>query len=251
MGNISKKVALALMLGVTCFAGSAEAANLVQNGGFETVTAPNGSGQLNFSPNFMMQTSAANWSSATAASFFPSYNMLYVAGDPSAEARQGVVTLYAPAGADNLPGGGGNFIASDPDYESGALSQTIVGLTVGKSYTLTFDYAGAQQQGFDGATTEGWQVSLGSETHNTLTLNNADHGFTGWFSATMNFTATSTSEVLSFLATGGPSGTQPPFVLLDNVNLDLSVPEPMTLSVFGIGLVGAAAWKRRKASKKA
>jgi hypothetical protein len=251
MANISKKVALALMLGVAGFAGSAEAANLVQNGGFETVTAPNGSGQLNFSPNFMLPTSAANWTSATTSSFFPSYNILFLPGDNTAAARAGNVSLYAPAGPDTLPGGGGNFIASDPQFDTGPLSQTIVGLTVGASYTLTFDYAGAQQLGFDGVTTGGWQVSLGSETHNTATLTNANHGFTGWFSATMNFTATSTSEVLSFLATGGPSGTQPPFVLLDNVSLDLSVPEPMTLSVFGIGLVGAAAWKRRKASKKA
>jgi hypothetical protein len=252
MGNISKKIALALMLGVTGFAGSAEAANLVQNGNFETVNAPNGSGQLNFSPNFMMATTVANWTSATAGSI-PSYNLLFLPSDGTAfvQPDPGVLSLYAPAGPDNLPGGGGNFIASDPDYRSGALSQVINGLTVGKSYTLTFDYAGAQQVGFDGATTEGWQVSLGSETYNTATLNNANHGFTGWFSATMNFTATSTSEVLSFLATGGPSGTQPPFSLLDNVALNLNVPEPMTLSVFGIGLVGAAAWKRRKASKKA
>jgi hypothetical protein len=251
MANISKKVALALMLGVTGFAGSAEAANLVQNGGFEVVTAPNGSGQLNFTPNFMMQTSVANWSSATTASFFPAYNFLFVTGDNTAVGREGTVSLWAPAGPDTLPGGGGNFIASDPQYDAGALSQTINGLTIGASYTLTFDYAGAQQTTYSGDTTEGWQVSLGSETHTTATLTNLSHGFTGWFSATMNFTATSTSEVLSFLATGGPSGSQPPFVLLDNVALNLSVPEPMTLSVFGIGLVGAAAWKRRKASKKA
>jgi hypothetical protein len=246
MGKISKTVALALMLGVAGAAGSAEAANLVVNGNFENTVTPTGSSQINWAG-----ASVNNWTSA-AAGANPGYNFIYVSGDGTANSRFGAntVSLWNVIN-DTRPGGGNNFIASDPQFDTGPLSQTINGLTIGSVYTLTFDWAGAQQQGRDGATTEAWQVSLGSETHSTATLNNANHGFTGWFTATLGFTATSTSEVLSFLATGGPSGTEPPFVLLDNVSLDLRVPEPMTLSVFGIGLVGAAAWKRRKNSKKA
>jgi hypothetical protein len=244
--GFSKKVALALILGAAGFSGSAEAANLVLNGNFETTVTPSGSSQINWGG-----ASVANWTSA-AAGANPSYNFIYVNGDGTANSRFGAnsVSMWSVTN-DTRPGGGGNFIASDPAFDVGTLSQTINGLTVGASYTLTFDWAGAQQLAFSGATTEAWQVSLGSETHSTATLNNVSHGFTGWFTATMGFTATSTSEVLSFLSTGGPSGTQPPFVLLDNVALNMNVPEPMTLSVFGIGLVGAAAWKRRKNSKKA
>jgi hypothetical protein len=247
VNTISKKtVAAALMFGVVGFVGPAYAVNLVQNGNFETGNFPHGSGQVGF-----QGTSLANWTNGNINPSTPAYNLIFLPGDTTAGAQEGSVSLYAPAGPDTLAGGGGNFIAGDPDFNNGPLNQTITGLTVGASYTLTFDYAGAQQMGFNGATQEGWQVSLGSETHTTPILNNAEHGFTGWFAATMSFTATSTSEVLSFLAVGGPSGTQPPFVLLDNVALNLSVPEPMTLSVFGIGLVGAAAWRRRKAAKKA
>jgi hypothetical protein len=246
--TISKKIAIMLMLGVAGFAGPASADNLVQNGNFETGAFPSGSGQIGY-----LGTSIANWNSAQVDPGTPGYNLVFVPGDDTAVVQPdpGVLSLYAPAGPDTLVGGGGNFIAGDPDFRTSALSQTIDGLVVGQNYILTFDFAGAQQTGFDGETTEGWQVSLGSDTQSTSILNNAEHGFTGWFTATMNFTATSTSEILSFLALGGPSGSQPPFALLDNVSLDLSVPEPMTLSVFGIGLVGAAAWKRRKASKKA
>lgn len=246
MGKISKKAALALMLGVAGFAGSADAANLVVNGNFENTVTPSGSSQINWAG-----ASVNNWTSAPAGAN-PSYNFIFVSGDGSANSRFGAnaLSLWSVTN-DTRPGGGNNFIGSDPAFDAGSLSQTISGLTVGAAYTLTFDWAGAQQLGFNGATTEAWQVTLGSETHSTATLNNVNHGFTGWFTATLGFTATSTSEVLSFLATGGPSGTEPPFVLLDNVSLDQRVPEPMTLSVFGIGLVGAAAWKRRKNSKKA
>jgi hypothetical protein len=248
MNNISRKLALVLMLGVSGLAGSAQAANMVTNGNFENTVTPSGSSQINWDG-----ASVNGWTSA-AAGAYPSYNFIYVNGDGSANSRFGAnsVSMWSVTN-DTRPGGGGNFIASNPAFDSGSLSQSITGLTIGATYSVSFDWAAAQQQGFSGATTEGWQVSLGSQTQTTITISNVDHGFTGWFTATMEFTATSASEMLTFLATGGPAGTQPPFVLLDNVSMNLlrGVPEPITLSVFGIGLVGAAAWKRRRASKKA
>jgi PEP-CTERM motif len=56
--------------------------------------------------------------------------------------------------------------------------------------------------------------------------------------------------LLSFLATGGPSQTQPPFSLLDGVSMTqvTSTPEPAswTMLVGGLGLLGCARFTRAK-----
>ena len=140
---------------------------------------------------------------------------------------------------------GGNFVAADGAFGTGAITQSISGLTAGKTYRLSFYWAGAQQQGFDGATTENWQVTFGSQTFTTATVTNQAHGFTGWMLQTFDFTATSATQTLSFLAQGTPNG-QPPFSLLGGVNLDL-VPEFSHWSIFaGFGALCAAIEKFRR-----
>ena len=81
---------------------------------------------------------------------------------------------------------GGNFVAMDGAYEQGLLYQTLSGLTPGALTTVSFYYAGAQQAGFDGPTTEAFWVFLGNDLSNasnwqeTAVLSDASHGFTGW-----------------------------------------------------------------------
>ena len=156
------------------------------------------------------------------------------------------------------PPGGGNIIAADGAYESGSIYQTLNGLVPNAYYAVTFNFAGAQQQKFTGATTEQWLVALAGSAlstgpaagtyQSTPVLNNATQSFTGWQSATLTFQATSTTEVLSFLANGTPNG-EPPFALLADVSM-AQVPEPgvWAMSVgFGGFLLCWGTVRRRRA----
>lgn len=219
---------------------AANAVNLVTNGSFETTTA--GPGQLGYN------TDATGWTVPSGG-----YSFLFASGtaDTTGSSGQyGSLTLYGPGnGANNgLPASspdGGNYVAEDGAFRVQPIQQTINGLVVGAQYAVSFYWGGAQQNGFTGPTTENFDVSLGNQTFSTPTLNNASHGFTGWQQQTFTYTATSTSEVLSFLANGTPQG-QPPFSVLDGVSLQ-AVPEPATwaMMLLGVGGMGAVARRRR------
>ena len=184
------------------------------------------------------------------------YNFVFQSGTAAttgATGSSGNVQLWGPGnGSSNgLPASspaGGNFIAADGAYEVAAISQTIVGLLPGKVASLTFYWAGAQQSGFTGATTDQWEVSLGSQTQYTPVVDLTSEGFSGWTTETMTFTPTSSTEVLSFTAIGTPSGV-PPFALLDGVSLT-EVPEPATwaLMVSSLTILVFYVRRRRKAA---
>jgi hypothetical protein len=148
---------------------------------------------------------------------------------------------------------GGNIVASDGDTSlHGAITQTIAGLTAGKIYSLTFYWAAAQQQGFNGATTESWTVKLGNAaSQTTTTFNLASHSFSGWMQQTFTFSPTAgTNQTLSFLANGTPNGL-PPFLLLAGVDLEV-VPEFsnwMVFAGFGMTCIIFETARRRRHSK--
>ena len=128
------------------------------------------------------------------------------------------------------------------------ITQTINGLTAGQKYDVTFYYAGAQQYSYTSPTTEAWYVSLGGgPSVMTPILNNMSHGFTGWQKETIALTANGSSDVLSFLAYGTPSGV-PPFTLLADVSL-VAAPEPSSVVAGGLVLLalgGSTLLKFRK-----
>jgi hypothetical protein len=65
-----------------------------------------------------------------------------------------------------------------------------------------------------------------------------------WSTVTFDFTASSASEILSFLAYGTPVGG-PPVALLDNVSLE-DIPEPSGIAAVGIAaMLGVVTWRRR------
>lgn len=140
---------------------------------------------------------------------------------------------------------GGNFLAADGAFQVGSISQTVSNLTVGAGYILNFYWAAGQQFSYTGTTTENWGVTFGKQSYVTPIVTTPSQGFTPWRLATVYFTASATSQALAFLATGTPSGGQPPFSLLDGVSL-VAAPEPATWAVLAIGLVGAGVFTTRR-----
>ncbi len=229
---------------LSTFAISAQA-SLVFNGSFEETTS--GAGQMDYNTN------ATDWATT-------GYNFIFSSGSADTTGvtgQYGNLQLWGPGNgsANGLPASspdGGNYIGADGAFDAGAITQTITGLAVGDEYTVGFWWAAAQQYTFSGATTELWQVSLGSQEQSTTVWDNPSHGFSGWMYQTFNYTASSTSEVLSFLAVGTPtSPSEPPFVLLDGVSLEAS-PEPGTfvLMLGGLGLVSLGVVRSKKRSKR-
>jgi hypothetical protein len=229
----------AAMCCVTATAG--QAAEFVTNGDFDQTT--NGIGQIGGQGQ---STSAVDWSTN-------GYNFLFAGNTADTVGsngnQYGNLQLWGPGNgsANGLKGSpsGGNYLAADGAFQVSPIIQTIRGLVVGTPYVLSFEWAAAQQAGFNGATTENFTASLGSESFTTATYNLPNHGFSGWLNQQFTFTPTSSTEVLSFLAHGTPGG-EPPFSLLDGVSLQGAVPEPgvWAMLVCGFGIVGAALRRR-------
>jgi hypothetical protein len=244
------------------FGAAAHATEFVTNGGFETVSGSGGfaapTGSFEYDP-LQPATDHGVVNGWTVDPGVNAYNLLYTVstalGPTEPLNRWGAPGQYLAAlpsntGSMNI---GNNFMGLDGDSGArGALQQTITGLSAGSVYVLTFDWAADQLADRTGATTEQLQVSLGGETHLTGILNDASQSATIWHQATIAFTATGSTEVLSFLSLGTPNGL-PPMALLDNVSLTNTVPEPATwgLMLVGVAAVGASLRLRRRAASAA
>jgi len=238
-------VLCALTLGL---AQSVEASNAILNGDFESTSANSLGPYPTAVEGQFANTNLTAWT-ATGYGFVFTPSGVDTTGSKNQWGSQ--LTLWGPGkgsynGLTASPTGG-NFLGLDGDYNKASVSQLVSGLTIGNKYEVSFYWAAAQQSGFDGDTTEHFDVTLGPETYSTSTFNLPNHGFSGWMYETITFTASNTSDILTFLAQGTPTG-QPPFVLLDGVTMDVAaVPEP---SAFMLGAVALGAFSLRRNRKK-
>jgi hypothetical protein len=122
-------------------ASSAQAANLVVNGGFENWGL--GANSDEFSTQYAPGNGQLQGWTTTGLAF------VIVPGDPDAVGRFGGFSLWGPSNGTNngltTSSQGGNYIGSDADRGFGApISQTLTGLVVGKTYNVGFEWAAAK-----------------------------------------------------------------------------------------------------------
>jgi len=156
---------------------------------------------------------------------------------------------------------GGYFLALDSVYENSAIDINNIMTITGDTYTVNFDWAGTQQVGYMGTTTDYLTVDLGSSTAQTTSpVTVTVQSFTGWDQSSFTFTALTTGpEVLSFLAGGTPTGAnqEPAMTLLDNISVSQNTsgppppmtPEPSSLLLLATGLVGLGGFIRYRFKK--
>ena len=144
---------------------------------------------------------------------------------------------------------GGNFIFSDADFHNSTFTQTITGLTLGDTYLLSF-YQALVQDTEPGITIPGpvsaaWMVGFGAATQTSagMTANGATLTTSPWALQTMTFTATSATQVLSFLSIGAGD---PPLIALDGISLE-HVPEPGSAAlVLLAGILAGGVYRRTR-----
>jgi len=241
--SMLKLLVLPVALGFALAPGSASASQFVTNGDFSNSTNAN-SFFFGFDPSarYLAQgwTGSGDWVAWCSTSGTP-------CDSPSFGGAQ-LHSLPAPAGT----AGTNNFVGLDgtPGFD-GHVYQTINGLIVGNTYTLSFAMATAREENSFDPGTETVTVTLGNESYTTPTIDTPANGNTPWVVYSTVFTYTGGGNVLDFFNLG--TGV-PPYALIDDVSLTggtAAVPEPSTWVMIIAGFAGLGFFARVRRNRLA
>jgi hypothetical protein len=205
-----------LVCGLVTALASAVEANSITNGGFESpvVTGP-------FSTFTVGSTAITGWTviSGTMDSGLGSVDILSTFQTP-----------HSGSQSIDLDGSPTSSAAA-----AGGVSQLLTGLTPSATYTLDFFYSNNPN-----GTSSSALVTVGNLS-TTITHTGSLFGTPNYTEATFTFTASASSQLLSFASTD--SATDVNGIILDDVSVNATVPEPASLGmlVLGLGAVGAIA----------
>ena len=131
----------------------------------------------------------------------------------------------------------------------GTISYTLSGLTVGQQYIMTFDLAGNDRAGNGSIPAAPLQNGVTASFGGASTSVEVPEAQVGTM-YTLNYTATSTSAVISFASLDQPN--QANGAVLDNVLIQTasSTPEPLSMMLFGSGFLAISLIGRKKLVRK-
>ncbi|MEA5530099.1 hypothetical protein VB638_10970 [Dolichospermum sp. UHCC 0684] len=226
----------------------AQAVNILQNGNLipsQAIQNASPNNSYRFQQGVYINNVIPGWQFSN-----NSYAAITPPGTAAGAGGPGAFSLFVASGqtVDSPTSDPAWFFNFDGDTRYGArLSQQLTDLTVGKNYTVSFYQAGASINGgpfYNTATWDQFRVSFGNNFNQYQLAPRIDmalhENVRPWEKITMDFTATNTSQWLSFLNVGGPGG-QPPIALLTSVTVDDGTPPatPVPWETDALPLVGA------------